>query len=197
MASRSPRLDQVNTDRLILDAAEQQIYERSFDGVGVAAIGEAAGVTPSAIYRHFSSKNEILAVLFDRAIDELVRRTSEIHDDPRVELAHLVGGHLAFALEKQKLSTIWARESRSLVDPYKRAIRRRQRTYVDRWVACLDACHPGWTRADLLAVVRAVHAVLMSDATRAPTASRSPSLQTLLTGAAMGAVSALDRSEPT
>lgn len=191
MVVLSPILRRMKTDRLILDAAEAQFYERSFDGVGVAAIASGAGVTPSAIYRHFESKDEILAVLFDQAIDALLRHTAEVHTDPREELAYLVRGHLDFSMEKEKLSAIWVRESRSLVEPYKRRVQRRQRQYIDRWVECLDACYPGSKRADLLAVVRAVHAILTSDAVRPSASPRSHALKTILTTAAMNAVAAL------
>ncbi|MGM5069142.1 TetR/AcrR family transcriptional regulator [Rhodococcus qingshengii] len=183
----------MRTDSLILQAAEEQFYERSFDGVGVAAIGAGAGVTPSAIYRHFESKDEILAVLFDQAIDALLRHTAEEHSDPREELAYLVAGHLDFALEKERLSAIWVRESRSLVEPYKRRVQRRQRQYIDRWVECLDSCYPGWKRADILAVVRAVHSILTSDTMRPTSSPRSPVLKAVLTSSAMHAVRALER----
>lgn len=59
-------------DERILEAAEMLFFERGFDGVGVDEIGQAAGVSGSAIYRHFQGKNEILATLFDRAIDALL-----------------------------------------------------------------------------------------------------------------------------
>jgi AcrR family transcriptional regulator len=55
-------------DEKLLDAAEQLIYERGLDGVGVDAIGQLADATGQAIYRHVDGKDEILGVLFDRAI---------------------------------------------------------------------------------------------------------------------------------
>lgn len=192
MNGRSPPYTAgMRTERLILDTAENQFFERSFDGVGVAAIAAGAGVTPSAIYRHFESKDEILAVLFDQAIDALLKHTADEHEDPRDELEYLIRGHLDFSMEREKLSAIWVRESRSLVEPYRRRVQRRQRQYIDRWVDCLDACYAGSKRADILAVVRAVHAILMSDAVRPPSSSRSPSLKALLTAAALNAVAAL------
>ena len=50
-------------DDQILAAAEKLFFERSFDGVGVDEIGRVAGTSGSAIYRHFPSKDAILAAL--------------------------------------------------------------------------------------------------------------------------------------
>jgi AcrR family transcriptional regulator len=191
----SPYDSQVSTDQLILEAAEEQFYERSFDGVGVAAIGARAGVTPSAIYRHFESKDEILAVLFDHAIDALQRLTALEHADPKEEMAYLIAGHVEFALSHQRLAAIWTREGHALVDPYRRRVQRRQKQYVDRWIDCLDQNYPGWRRPDLVAVVRAVHAILTSDGTRPSTSPRSAVIKELLISAATNAVETLARPE--
>ena len=186
----------MTTDQLILAAAEEQFYKRSFDSVGVASLGAQAGVSASAIYRHFESKDEILAVLFDQALDALQRFTAKEFDDPQEELRYLIAGHADFALEHERLAAIWMREQHALADPYRRRVQRRQKQYIDRWLECLDKCYPGRRRSDLTAVVRAVHAIMTSDGTRPTGAPRSPILKSLLTSAAEHAVLALERSTP-
>src|SRR3954471_23694985 len=84
----------------ILQAGADLFYERSFAAVGVDEIGQRAGVTGPAIYRHFSGKDEILATLFDDAVDRLVEATAGEYEDPRSELEGLVRGHAAFVLEE-------------------------------------------------------------------------------------------------
>jgi AcrR family transcriptional regulator len=178
----------------ILEAAEIEFYERSFDGVGVAAIGARAGITPSAIYRHFESKDEILATLFDRAIDALLVRTAAELDDPFEELEYLVRGHVEFSLSVYRLNAVWIREQHALAEPYQRRVQRRQKSYIDRWVACLDACYPGNKTSDIAAVVRAAHAVITSDGTRPAAAPRSPNIKQILVSSTLRAVGALDQS---
>src|SRR5436190_18309408 len=56
----------------LLNAAARLVAERGFHSVGIIEIGAAAGVTGSAIYRHFSSKADLLVALFERVIDNLV-----------------------------------------------------------------------------------------------------------------------------
>lgn len=186
----------MNREELILDAAEKLFYERSFDGVGVDAIGAEAGVTGSAIYRHFRSKDEILAVLFDQASDALLRRVGEPRDDdPRAELYGLVEAHVEFAVSHLRLASIFTREQRALSSAQHRHFLRRQRRYVDRWIKCLDQVYPGHSRQDLVATVRAIHALITSDATRPP-GSPVSDIKELLKKLTMAALEglALDRS---
>src|SRR6516165_11224966 len=80
----------VTRDEQILAAAEKLFFERSFDGVGVDEIGKIAGTSGSAIYRHFPSKDAILAALFDKTLDTLVARIGEPEEDPRADVDKLV-----------------------------------------------------------------------------------------------------------
>ena len=52
----------------ILDAAAQLFRERGFDGIGVADLMEAAGLTHGGFYGHFSSKEDLMAQACARAL---------------------------------------------------------------------------------------------------------------------------------
>lgn len=175
----------------ILDAAEQLIYERGFDGVGVDAIGQLAGVSGSAIYRHFDGKDEILGVLFDKAIDALLLRIEQTDLDHEAELRALVRADVEFAAAHPRLAAIWMREERSLADPYRRTYRRRQQRYLERWVDCLDRCYPSADRERITSAMRAVHALMLSDATGRPDGRRAADTNDLLTDMALRSLQAL------
>jgi AcrR family transcriptional regulator len=136
--SNGPRSRQA----MILKAAKELFYERSFAAVGVDEIGQRAGVTGPAIYRHFRGKDEILSTLFDDAIDRLMEATAVQSDDPWEELEALVRGHALFVLSERKLAGVKIREERSLAEPYRRGLHRRERRYVERWTSCLGRCYP-------------------------------------------------------
>lgn len=53
-----------NRDAL-LDAASRLFRSRGIDGVGVAEIAKAAGLTHGALYAHFKSKDELAAAAFE------------------------------------------------------------------------------------------------------------------------------------
>lgn len=54
-------------------AAERLVAREGFDALTVRALGRALGCDPSAIYRHFSGKTELLAALTDRVFERLER----------------------------------------------------------------------------------------------------------------------------
>jgi AcrR family transcriptional regulator len=181
----------VTREQQILEAAEKLFFERSFDGVGVDAIGKEAGVTGSAIYRHFASKDEILSTLFNEATDALLIKVGERLDDPFEELGQLVRAHIDFALSHRRLAGIWQREQRTLGGDKLRAVLRRQHRYVERWVDCLNRCYPGHRREELSSAIRAVHALITSDMTCPPRGERAPDLRGLLIRLALASLDAL------
>ncbi|MBA2349546.1 MAG: TetR/AcrR family transcriptional regulator, partial [Solirubrobacterales bacterium] len=126
----------------ILDAGCELFYERGFAAVTVNEIGERAGVHGPNVYRHFRSKDVILATLFEDAIDRLVASTSRTCEDPREELELLVRGHIGFVLADRRLAGVMLREERSLAPADKQRVRRREARYAARWVDCLQRCFP-------------------------------------------------------
>jgi len=181
-------------EQKILEAAERLFHERSFDGVGVDAIAKEAGIVGSGIYRYFSSKEAILATLVENATDALLTDLGRPDPDPRQELRHLVAVHVDFAVSHSRLADVWQREHHILQGSHHEGLVRRQRSYADRWVACLDAVYPGHTRDALLAAIRALHALITSDTTRRTGAAAPPNLAALLESLALAALDGL--SEP-
>jgi AcrR family transcriptional regulator len=134
--------DRDNRAQAILGAALELFGEHGFAAVGVDAIGARAGIPGPHIYRSFSGKGEVLATLVDQAMDRLLSLTAGDSADPREELEQLVRGHVRFALADRLLLAVYAQEARSLPEADRRRTRRRQRAYVDRWVATLRRRHP-------------------------------------------------------
>ena len=82
----------------MLDAATELVAERGFHSVGILEIGAAAGVSGSALYRHFANKKELLVAVLYRVIDELLAGAHEVEatvGDPRLGLEELVTGTLS------------------------------------------------------------------------------------------------------
>jgi AcrR family transcriptional regulator len=149
----------------ILEAARRLFYERGFHAVSVDEIGEAAGATGAAIYRHFSGKDEILATLFDAAQDRYLLAVPDAHDDPWAELDQLVERHLSITLDNRELATIWSHEARQLSAPHGRRLRRRNRQYLDSWLTCLRRALPQHDDRQLLTAANAAIAATLSLAT--------------------------------
>jgi AcrR family transcriptional regulator len=134
--------DSVPRDRQILDAAAALFYEKGFHGVGVDEIGKQVGISGPALYRHFAGKDEILATLFNEAMDELISATASVFDDPQRDLDRLIRHHVEFSISHRHLVNVYQREDRSLVEPWRRHFDRRMRQYASRWEATLRRCFP-------------------------------------------------------
>lgn len=179
-------------DREILRVAERLFYERGYGGVPVDLIGAEVGVTGPAIYSHFRGKAEILASLFDEAMDRMLVLAGPVREDPREELEHLIRAHATFVVEKLELLTVYTREDRALSEDARRRFRRRQRDYVQRWVDALALLHPDRSCQELVSVAFAVIGMLMSVTGWPREALRSDALPDLLADLALGALGALE-----
>jgi AcrR family transcriptional regulator len=112
------------------------VAERGFRSVGIADIGAAAGVTGSAIYRHFANKDEILVALIDRVVDPLLAGSRNlVRDAPsnRAALEALVRAHAAFAVRERAIIAVYDQEAINLPPDDRRRLRRSQRLYANVW----------------------------------------------------------------
>lgn len=179
-------------DEQILAAAEKLFFERSFDGVGVDEIGKVAGTSGSAIYRHFPSKDAILAALFDKTLDTLLARVGEPEDDPAADLEKLLRAFVSLVNSHERLVAIWLREQRSLADRYRREHDRRQRRVTERWVTCLQRCYPERSTDEIVTATRGVQLLLLSEALRPPRGRRAKQAEELLVQMGTASLRALE-----
>jgi AcrR family transcriptional regulator len=144
----------------ILRAAAQLFAERGSRAVGVDDVGAAVGVTGPAIYRHFASKDAMLAEMLLRISERLLAggsaRVAAAGDDPAAQLRALIDFQVEFALGNPALITVQDRDLGSLADRDAAQVRRLQRRYVEIWVTVLGRLHPG---ADATSSRARAHAV--------------------------------------
>jgi AcrR family transcriptional regulator len=129
----------------LLDATTELVARHGFHAVGISDIGAAAGVTGSAIYRHFATKTELLVAVLDRVVDGLLAGADAIVAVPAAAddmLEALVRAHVAFALRDRALIRIYAQESHHLPADDRRRLRRTMRAYVERWASVLAVARP-------------------------------------------------------
>lgn len=70
-----PRMSEAEKQRShnrILDAAAQLFRERGVEATSVADVMKAAGMTHGGFYRHFESKEDLIAAAFRHAVDDVV-----------------------------------------------------------------------------------------------------------------------------
>lgn len=133
------------TRDVMLREAARLFAERGFRGTSVSDIGAACGLSGPAVYKHFASKDALLARLLVDISEQLVdgaRRVLAERPDADAALEALVEFHTDFALAEPDVIRVQDRDLTSLNDPDQRVVRRLQRSYVELWTGVLCRLDP-------------------------------------------------------
>lgn len=179
---RTPRRQQ------ILAAAAPLFARRGFHGVSVDDLGAASGVSGPALYRHFRSKEAILAELLVGVSERLLEGGRQRVDgaaDPASALVALVQWHVEFALDNADVISVQTRDLASLPAPERRQVRALQQRYVEVWadvIAAAAGCEAG-------TAVAAAHAAFgLINSTPHSARLPRPEMAALLRAMALGAI---------
>jgi AcrR family transcriptional regulator len=129
----------------LLDASARLFADRGFHSVSIEDLGATVGISGPAVYRHFPSKEAILAELLVGASQRLLDGgLAEVHAGRSAEsvLRRLVAFHADFALQDTGLIRVQDRDLASLPANEARRVRRLQRAYVELWVGVLTRVDP-------------------------------------------------------
>ena len=129
----------------ILATAAELFAARGFHGVSVADLGAACGISGPALYKHFASKDAVLAEMLVSISEELLsvgRERAASADTPATSLAALVDWHVGFALRHRPLIVVQDRDWESLPSDAREQVRALQRSYVDLWAHQLQLLDP-------------------------------------------------------
>ncbi|TFV47141.1 TetR/AcrR family transcriptional regulator [Blastococcus sp. TF02A-35] len=159
-------VDRPSRREQILRAAAQLFAERGSRAVGVDDVGAAVGVTGPAIYRHFASKDAMLAEMLLRISERLADGGRECvaaaGADAAEQLRALIAFQVEFALDNPALIVVHDRDLTSLPESEAGQVRRLQRRYVEVWVAVLARLHPEAEAAACRARAHAVFGLINS-----------------------------------
>ncbi|ASR02193.1 TetR/AcrR family transcriptional regulator [Gordonia rubripertincta] len=177
----------------LLTAAARQMAERGFAAVRLEDIGRAVGISGPAMYRHFSSKTELLDEMLVDISQRLYDGGAEVVDrggPPSETLLALIGFHIDVLVTKPDLIVVQDRDLSSMTPEANHRVRLLQRRYVERWVDVVIAIYEqeGRTLDRAAARVR-VHATfgLLNSSPRLPAYDESE-LRRLLTAMALAAL---------
>ena len=149
----------------ILGTAAELFAARGFHGVSVADLGAACGISGPALYKHFTSKDAVLAemlVSISRWLLDGGRECVGSASSPAEALAALVDHHVGFALEHRPLIVVQDRDWSSLPDQAREEVRATQRAYVDVWADQLRALQPGLSHDAARAMAHAAFGLINS-----------------------------------
>ena len=169
----------------ILESAAKLMYERGFASVRMDEIGAGAGMTGPAIYRHFESKDAILATLFELAMDRFVEMLPAPSEDTEAELRAMIEGHLKLVLTQLEWASVAVREGRTLKSEFRRRIAYRERQYTARWIDAIRRRYPGLDDVEYGIAAYSLLGLLNSAVNWPAGATTVDSAATLVTGMAL------------
>jgi AcrR family transcriptional regulator len=121
----------------LLGVAVEVFNERGYDGTSMEDLSQRLGISKSAIYHHVASKDELLRMAMDRALDglfEVLASTRRLEADAIDKLEHLVRGSVAVLQARLPYVTLLLR-ARGNTEVERAAVNRRRQ--FDRYVAGL------------------------------------------------------------
>ncbi len=151
--------------RQLLQAAARLFADRGFRAVSIEDLGATVGVSGPAVYRHFASKEAILAEMLEGVSRRLLEggaAEAASSGSPRAVLEQLVAFHTDFALNHRNLIRVYDRDFASLPPNEARAVRRLQRAYVELWVDVLRRVEPTTSATVALTKAHATFGLLNS-----------------------------------
>jgi AcrR family transcriptional regulator len=128
----------------IIEVAAKLFAERGFHGVSIYDIGAVMGISGPALYKHFASKDALLAEMLIGISEQLLneghhRADASAAGGTDAVLKALVAWHVEFALTFPALITVQFRDLNSLSEQDRHTVRRLQRSYVELWVTAISA----------------------------------------------------------
>lgn len=149
----------------ILATAAELFAARGFHGVSVADLGSACGISGPALYKHFPSKDAMLAEMLVSISERLLavgEQRVAAAGGPGAALAALVDWHVDFALRHRALIVVQDRDWESLPPEAREQVRTLQRRYVDLWAAQLRRRDAGLAVEEARATAHAVFGLINS-----------------------------------
>jgi AcrR family transcriptional regulator len=120
----------------VLNIAAQVISQKGYHAASMQDIASAVGIKKASLYHHISSKQEILFVLLDQALELLTQRMQValgLPLSPEQKLRQAISSYLETMLENRDLAAVLLLEYRSLeADQKSRHIPRRDQ-YEGLW----------------------------------------------------------------
>lgn len=142
------------TRRALLDAALAMLEEQSFSSLSLRQVTRAAGVVPSAFYRHFAGMEELGLELIDESFGTLRAMIRAARADPRTN-EHVIRNSVAILVgyvhEHESHFRFIARERFGGVASLRHAIRREIRLFASELATDLARLRgfQAWSTEDL------------------------------------------------
>lgn len=143
----------------ILTAASDLFYRFGYHSVSTEQIASAVGITAGGLYRHFRSKEDLLAAT---VIDRFDLATREATDSDPQDLNIFVARIVASAVGRRELGVLWSRETRHLGSANRAIVHSRFHDFLGYFAAEIRRLRPELTDRGSKLIAWSTLAVLTS-----------------------------------
>lgn len=179
-----------NRRERILNEAARLFHHNGFHTTSIDDIGAAVGITGPGVYRHFESKQLLLAAIIDRSLSRHTEITDEVKRlrlDGRAALRKLIELSSDEIAHNRDTAAMYFQESRNLAPDDLARFTRAQRALITDWVDILRSARPDLSEEDARVAVRGVGGLLNSVA-YFTTSLRPEQVGSMLAGMALRAL---------
>jgi AcrR family transcriptional regulator len=151
-------------ERILLEAA-RLFRQRGLHGVGIEEIGATAGMSSTALYRHFTSKLDLYVALLETVVgfsEQLLRDVYAAKGTPADALRQWTTGVVDRHLDHADLTALAYRERVTLPDDVRRALDRRWRVVYAEMVDIFCQARPDLDEAEAQVLAHALSGMLNS-----------------------------------
>ena len=145
--------------------AAKLFHHQGFHATGIDDIGAAVGITGPGVYRHFESKQDLLAAIVGRTLErhqQIVEDVDALNLKPDDALRKLVELSAEALASDRDAAAMYFQESRNLGPADLTRFTKLQRTLISEWVDILRRARPDVSEEDAKVAVRAVGGLLNS-----------------------------------
>jgi AcrR family transcriptional regulator len=143
----------------LLTLAAKMISESGYHAVGMDDIGEAAGISGPALYKHFRGKQEILGEILiepTERLDRGARRVVANADSPQAALDALVEWHTTFTARGINVVRIYYSCLQEMAPVDREVLEKKLDAYIAIWIEQIRAVRPDIRLTSARAVVMAL-----------------------------------------
>lgn len=149
----------------ILTAALELFHERGYVATGIDEIGTAAGITGPGVYRHFHSKEEILATLMRNFGEPILAEVDQIVAsdlEPLEALDAMARAFLAALIDHPSLAEVGMFERHMLSESTRAWVEAVEARTISGWAGIVRRLRPHLTESEARVVVQAAATVGLS-----------------------------------
>src|SRR6195256_379995 len=129
-----------NRRQLIIAAAADLFSRKGYAAVGMGDVAEAVAIGPSALYRHFRGKRDVLAAVVGDALNTLDDAINLAENEQSSDVAATLA---AIVLRHRGVGVLWQREARQLSAGDRVKFRAAVEQIASRFAALIRARRPG------------------------------------------------------